>query len=547
MIVQANATSNGAREAVHADNVQHAPVQNCLPTGPIDPVLASDAFVCLITRDFARQHLIISQGLVDLVAANDGQTNQQDEGQDRPLERFAVSASTSAAVIHNVGAYLQVRPVVTVAEDESIARAIDLAYQHFLARRPDREGSTGQELSVTAEAHEIDRLLAESDRDLLSTQGKGSIVRLVDALLFEALGRGASDVHVHPLSDHTLVRYRIDGVLQTARAVPRSLTQALTSRIKVMGRMDIAERRIAQDGRASVSIGDRSIDLRISTLPTSCGERVVIRLLDNTQHLAEFSQLGMPQDIAGPFLERASAASGLILLTGPTGSGKTTTLYATLRTVGSSEVNIMTIEDPIEYELSLPGGAGGAISQSQVNTKKGVTFATGLRHILRQDPDIVMVGEIRDGETARIAIQSSLTGHLVFSTLHTNDSCSAVTRLIDLGVEPYLVSASLTCALAQRLVRTYHAAHHGGCGGVEGGCEGCFGTGFKGRTGLFELLVVDERIRELISANAALSAIRSAARLTTPPLRTLAEDGERLVQAKKTSAFEVQRVVQGAA
>ncbi len=501
----------------------------------IDLALVSTEFLDIIPRDFARQHLIISQGRV----ARD----HNNENGERPIERFAIADGTDPAALFNVGVRLSVAPQVMVAESEAIARAVDEAYGAASNAAQANVGDGTLAAVLASQPSEIERLVGEADRDLLSTQGKGPIVKLVDALLFEALGKGASDVHVHPLNDHTLVRYRIDGVLQTARQLPRSVTQSLTSRIKVMGRMDIAERRIAQDGRASVTIGDRSIDLRISTLPTSCGERVVIRLLDNTQHLGEFSQLGMPKDIASAFLERASAASGMILLTGPTGSGKTTTLYATLRTVGSSEVNIMTIEDPIEYELS-PVRGGAAVSQSQVNTKKGVTVAPGLRHIRRQDPDIVMVGEIRDGETARIAIQSSLTGHLVFSTLHTNDSASAITRLFDLGVEPYLVSASLSCALAQRLVRTYHQS----CGGT--GCQECFGSGFRGRTGLFELLLVDERVCELISSRAALSAIRNAARNAdppAPPLRTLAEDGQRLVEAGVTSSLEVQRVVQGAA
>jgi len=359
------------------------------------------------------------------------------------------------------------------------------------------------------------------------------------------------------LADRTLVRYRLDGVLHTVGELPQGVTSAVISRIKVMGRMDIAERRIPQDGRASVLIGTpakssgkinadqcdtsrgggggRSVDLRISTLPTSYGERAVIRLLDNANHLCDFEQLGMPPEVAIPYLERARRANGMILLTGPTGSGKTTTLYSTLRQIGSSEINILTIEDPIEYELST---VGLAISQSQVNPKKGVTFATGLRHILRQDPDVVMVGEIRDGDTARIAIQSSLTGHLVFSTLHTNDSASAVTRLLDLGIEPYLVSASLSAVLAQRLVRKFHAS----CQGK--GCIECFNTGFAGRGGLFELLVVSDALRELIASEAPLAQIRQSAKAAG--LHTLKEEGDRLVSLGLTSQVEVDRVVHGA-
>jgi general secretion pathway protein E len=472
--------------------------------------LASSAFVELIPRDFARAHLILSQG------------------RQNGTEQLAIAESTQPAAVFNVGVRLGIEIESVLADAEAIARAIDEAYAQVA-------GGDSGDSTDTGEEADIERLLAEADRDLLSTQGKGPVVKLVDALLFEALGRRASDVHIQPLEDRALVRYRLDGVLHTVREVTRRLTPSVISRIKVMGRMDIAERRIPQDGRATVTIGDRPIDLRISTLPTSYGERAVVRLLDNSQQLCDFHKLGMPPDVAEQFLERAGRANGIILVTGPTGSGKTTTLYSTLRRIGSSEVNVMTIEDPIEYELS---SLGLAISQAQVNTKKGVTFATGLRHILRQDPDIVMVGEIRDAETARIAIQASLTGHLVFSTLHTNDAASAVTRLIDLGVEAYLVSASLSAVLAQRLVRLVHDD----CNGRS--CEECLGTGFFGRTGLFELMRIDEATRELISTGATLNKLRAAAGANG--LRTLRDEGERLVAEGRTTAAEARRVVEGA-
>lgn len=484
---------------------------------PLQPKLVSDRFRSCIPRDFAREHLILSQGVAD------------------NAEQLAVAESTNPAAIFNVGSILQCPVRTAIHAGETIAQAIDEAYG--TSRQSDL--NNGEQSSE--QALQVDELLAAADRDLLSTQGKGPVVKLVDALLFEALSRGASDVHVQPLADRTLVRYRLDGVLHTVRELPRSrvgeLTAAVISRIKIMGKMDIAERRIPQDGRASVNIGKRAIDLRISTLPTSYGERAVIRLLDNTNHLCDFSRIGMPPEVAERYLERAQRANGMILLTGPTGSGKTTTLYSTLRHIGSSELNIMTIEDPIEYELSSPE-VGLTISQAQVNSRKGVTFATGLRHILRQDPDVVMVGEIRDGETARVAIQSSLTGHLVFSTLHTNDAASAVTRIVDLGIESYLVSASLSAVMAQRLVRKFHRSCNGS------GCEGCFKTGFQGRTGLFELLTVNETIRELISGGAPLTDIRQAARASG--MRTLAEDGRRLVDLGVTCEMEVHRVVQGA-
>jgi len=427
------------------------------------------------------------------------------------------------------------RCTTRIADAEVVARHVDALYEG--ARRDGRAGGVGDD-DVAGEPGrrnaELDHLLRDADRDLLNTQGKGKVIKLVDALLFEALGRSASDLHVQPLADRTLVRYRVDGVLHDMRELGADLAATVVSRIKVMGRMDIAERRIPQDGRATVKIGQRPIDLRISTLPTSYGERAVLRLLDNSQQLCEFESLGMPDRIARPYLERAGRTNGIILVTGPTGSGKTTTLYSTLRRIGSSAVNVMTIEDPIEYELST---VGLAVSQAQVNARKGVTFATGLRHILRQDPDIVMVGEIRDEETARTAIQSSLTGHLVLSSLHTNDAASAVSRLLDLGIEPFLVSASLSAVLAQRLVRVVHAE----CGGR--GCEACLGTGLRGRTGVFELLVVDDALRALVNDRAGAATLRSHA--AAAGMTTLIEEGERLVEAGRTTAAEVQRVLLG--
>ena len=517
-----------SRPIESAPRASISPVEIALHEAPVDgpadehatPIRAervSTRFVELIPRDFARQHLILSQG------SNNG------------VERLAVAETSDPAAVFNVGVRLGASIETQLADGESIAQLIDEVYQRHAEAEDHAAHDTSDELT-SGDGGEIERLLAEADRDLLSTQGKGPIVKLVDALLFEALSRRASDVHVQPLDDRTLVRYRLDGVLHTARELPRTITASVVSRIKVMGRMDIAERRIPQDGRATVTIGTRPVDLRISTLPTSYGERAVLRLLDNSQQLCDLDQIGMPPEVATPFLDRAQRTNGIILVTGPTGCGKTTTLYSTLRRIGSDQINIMTIEDPIEYELST---TGLAVSQSQINPRKGVTFANGLRHILRQDPDVVMVGEIRDAETARMAIQASLTGHLVFSTLHTNDAASAVTRLVDLGIEAYLVSASLSAVLAQRLVRLIHDQCHGE------GCDDCLNTGFRGRTGLFELMVIDEPIRELISRGAALADLRTAAQANG--LRTLREEGQRLVAAGRTTRTEAHRVVEGAA
>ena len=362
-------------------------------------------FVDRIDRDFARRHLMLATG------------RQDDE-----LE-LLVSGGTSLAAIHNVGTFLDILVRTTIGDAEQIARLIDEAYSKHRKSAGWNEHTAGVE-SASEESNgstSVARWLEQADRDLLSTQGKGPVIQLVDALLFEALGKGASDVHIQPLSDRTVVRYRVDGVLHDVHELTADVTSSVVSRIKVMGRMDIAQQRIPQDGRATVTIGGRAVDLRLSTVPTSYGERAVVRLLDSAQQMCDFERLGMREDVAAAYLERATQSNGIILVTGPTGSGKTTTLYSTLRRTASPQLNIMTIEDPIEYELST---VGLAVSQMQVNSKKGITFPTGLRHILRQDPDVIMVGEIRDAETARVAIQSSLRSEEHTSSRH----CTRTTR-----------------------------------------------------------------------------------------------------------------------
>ncbi|MFO0787131.1 MAG: GspE/PulE family protein [Phycisphaerales bacterium] len=476
------------------------------------------------------------------------------------VELLLVSSRTPASVVLNIGVRLGRPATTSICDDEQIARLIDFSYQTVTPELFERSAPV-EVLETNLEAA-LAQTVAASDRDLLILEGKGPVIRLADAMLFEALSRHASDIHIQPLADRTLIRYRIDGVLTVARELPHSLTNALVSRIKVMARMDVAERHAPQDGRATVTLGRsrngpeiRSVDLRISTLPTNYGERAVIRLLDNARgsHLAGFESLGMPRDVQTALLDRAGRSHGIILVTGPTGSGKTTTLYTLLRHIATGgvgdkgreanqsgckrgDLNIMTIEDPIEYELSI---AGIAISQSQINPKKGVTFATGLRHILRQDPDVVMVGEIRDAETTRIAMQASLTGHLVLSTLHTNDAASAVARLVDLGAERYLVAASLSAVMAQRLLRRIHST----CRGAR--CEACHETGYSGRLGVFELLMVDDAMRDLISQGSHVAEIR--ARAAERGMRTLLEEGQRLIEQGLTDSFEVRRVLQGMA
>lgn len=474
----------------------------------LDPALATEEFLARIPLDFARSHLLLSQG------------------RDGDAERLAVGARTPVSVIFNTGVRLRRATRCVLADDEALARAIDLAYERHVPARPAMAVSPAEEIS-------LEEALALADRDLLATQGKAPIVKLVDRLLFEALSRGASDLHIQPLADCTLVRYRIDGALHDAAKLPAKAAAAVISRIKVLARMDIAERLMPQDGRATVTIGERSIDLRIATFPTSYGERTVARLLDPSRTRTDFQSLHMPASIAQRFLAACARPDGLVLVTGPTGCGKTTTLYSTLAEIASPDLNVMTLEDPIEYELS---AAGLAVSQSQVSTKKGITFPSGLRHLLRQDPDVVLVGEIRDRETAQMAIQSALTGHLVLSTLHTHDAPSAVARLVDLGVEPFLLAASLSVVMAQRLVRKLHAE----CGAR--GCDRCMQSRYLGRRAIFELVAVDEAMRGLIARNAPLAEIREAAR--AGGFVTLYEEGERLVREGVTDRVEVRRVVE---
>jgi len=395
---------------------------------------------------------------------------------------------------------------------------------------------------------------AASSEDLLDVASRAPVIQLVSLVLLEAVKRRASDVHVQPMEDRLVVRFRIDGVLHEVFEPPAALHEEIISRIKVMGGMNIAERRLAQDGRATVEVGDRVVDLRIATLPTSFGERAVIRLLDKSARLYRLTELGMPQGILETFYALIRHDHGIVLVTGPTGSGKSTTLYAALQEIDTRELNVLTLEDPIEYRLE-------GISQTQVSEKKGMTFASGLRHVLRQDPDIIMVGEIRDGETARMAIQSALTGHLVFSTLHTNDAAGAVSRMLDLGVEPYLLASSLLGVLAQRLVRQICPAcrteyqpieaDRKRWGLAEGtarptryyvgkGCAACLETGYTERRGVFELLTVSETIRELILARARSSSIRAAA--LKEGMITLRADGIGKASQGTTTMDEVVRV-----
>ena len=376
---------------------------------------------------------------------------------------------------------------------------------------------------------DLQRMMQElpAVEDLLETSDDAPIIRMLNALLTQAARDGASDIHIEPYERHSSVRFRVDGTLREVVQPNRALHAALISRLKIMAELDISEKRLPQDGRISLRIGTRAMDVRVSTLPSAHGERAVLRLLDKGENRLSLEAVGLQGAALERLQQLIAQPHGIILVTGPTGSGKTTTLYAALSRLDAGACNIMTVEDPIEYEL--PG-----IGQTQVNARIDLTFAKALRAILRQDPDVIMIGEIRDFETAQIAIQASLTGHLVLATLHTNDAASAVTRLIDMGVEPFLLSSSLLGVLAQRLVRKLCTACHGE------GCADCGQTGYQGRTGVFELLVTDDAIRAQIHNRASEADIRAAALQAGMVL--MRDDGERLVSGGITSRAELVRV-----
>jgi general secretion pathway protein E len=354
-------------------------------------------------------------------------------------------------------------------------------------------------------------------------------------ILFEALRRRASDIHVHPLETQLLIRFRIDGMLVDAFRPPLSLAAAISSRLKVMTELDIANRHSPQDGHTTVRIGAHKVDIRLSVIPTVYGERIVLRLLDQSQTQLTLDQVGMTPEMQKTLRDLVDRPNGIILVTGPTGSGKTTTLYAALGMVDRTVRNVMTIEDPVEYHLE-------GISQMQVNPKRGVTFASGLRALLRQDPDVILVGEIRDQETAQLAIQASLTGHLVLATLHTNDAPSAIPRLVDIGIPPYLITSSLLAVAAQRLLRRVCTACNGSGRDASGQrCDPCFGTGYRGRIACYEILTMSDEIRRLAAQNADAVTLFDAAR--RHGFKTMREDAMHKVARRLTTEHEVHRVL----
>lgn len=445
----------------------------------------------------------------------------------------------------------QVLDDLAVLFDASIRRASfpERELRAAIRRTYGSEPVTAEQLLADIPDQEIDGTHVDlAVDDLLSMANEAPVVRLVNMLLVEALDAGASDVHLEAYPDNLRARYRIDGVLQDAPSLPRHLVPAVISRLKVMAELDIAERRKPQDGRIRLRLQDRQVDVRVSIIPTLHGESIVLRLLDKERYHVALGDLGMSDGTRRRFEECIRRPHGIVLATGPTGSGKTTTLYAAIDHIRTGREKILTVEDPVEYELA-------GVPQVPVRERVGVTFASALRSLLRQDPDVLLVGEIRDKETADIAVHAALTGHLVLSTLHTNDAPSAITRLLDLGVPAYLVASTVEAVLAQRLVRVVcgecavqrpSASHSPALGPEAGtytvgsGCPACHDSGFRGRTGIYELLVIDDELRSEIQRQRGTSALRKLARANG--MATLVEDGARHVSAGVTTPDEVARV-----
>ncbi len=501
----------------------------------LDGTKVPGAFVDRVPVHFARNY-----NLVALESTEDGLKVATCS----PLDPHPMDDLSSLLGVE-VDAVLAPRPEITTL----IARA----YRH-------KADGVDEALDAVAEDGDIGSLAAEIDdsEDVLDVSNKAPIIKLVNTILFQALKLRASDVHFQPYPDRMQVRFRIDGILYDMDAIPKRVQDAIISRVKVMGKMDIAERRLPQDGRATIRLGDGEVDVRISSVPTSTGERIVMRLLDKTAKLYRLDEIGLDQSNLDMIRDYLDYNHGIILVTGPTGSGKTTTLYASMAEIDTTRKNILTIEDPVEYAV-------GGVSQVQVNTKKGLTFASGLRSFLRQDPDVMMVGEIRDLETAEVAIRAALTGHLVFSTVHTNDSASTITRMVDQGVEPYLVASSIVLIIAQRLVRTIcpHCKvvepideewtaklkkvgmtpdELGGEIAYGPGCDECFQSGYAGRTAIYEFLPVNERIRTMVMEGASATEIKKEQ--ITEGFQTLRSDGRDKIRQGLTTPDEVLRVTQ---
>ena len=526
-----------ARKVVSADDVAKAlALQLDLPYHPQVALDSLDAeLVRQVPINFAKQALILPLRL-------DGES-----------VALLVADPLDTTVLDHARMLLQRNVSPHVATAAVIVDAINGIY--------DRAVNEAEQLVGEMEAQDLQSLAHELEepQDLLDVDDEAPIIRLVNSLLFRAAKERASDIHIEPMERELLVRFRIDGVLQEIIKPPKRYQNSIVSRVKVMGQLNIAEKRLPQDGRIRIKLAGRDIDIRLSTIPCTFGERIVMRLLDKNTTLLDLTDIGMGVDTMRGMDQVIRRSHGIILVTGPTGSGKTTTLYAALSRINTPDLNILAVEDPVEYQLR-------GISQMAINPKIGLSFAAGLRSFLRQDPDVIMVGEIRDRETAEIAIQASLTGHLVFSTVHTNDAASAITRLVDMGVEPFLVASSLMAVMAQRLVRrvcphcresyrptaeelkevalTPEAVARAGNPTIyrAKGCDACGGTGYRGRTGIYELLLVDDDIRQLTLKNVDSSTIKRTG--VQKGMLTLLDDGARKVLAGETTLAEVLSVTQ---
>lgn len=455
------------------------------------------------------------------------------------------TADTSINSLNEVRRFLSRRFELMHVDDDTFELHLTRIYQRDSSEAKQLMEDLGNESDLFALAEDL-----PDTEDLLDNDDDAPIIKLINAMLGEAIKEGASDIHIETFENQLVVRFRVDGVLREILKPNRKMSSMLVSRIKVMAKLDIAEKRVPQDGRISLRIGGRAVDVRVSTMPSSHGERVVLRLLDKNNARLNLRDLGMTDLNRDHFDELIRKPHGIILVTGPTGSGKSTTLYAGLTEINSKDRNILTVEDPIEFDIA-------GIGQTQVNPRVDMTFARGLRAILRQDPDVVMVGEIRDIETAQISVQASLTGHLVLSTLHTNTAAGAITRLQDMGIEPFLLSSSLLAVLSQRLVRTLCPSckmpvkpnaqeleilgeeHSTSTIYRPAGCKECNFTGYKGRTGIHEMLVVDEKVREMMHESLGEQAVERYIREFTPSIR---HDGVIKVLAGITSLEEVLRV-----
>jgi general secretion pathway protein E len=471
------------------------------------------------------------------------------------LEEEVLTAATSDPLNHealdDLRLILGCREVRAVlSSEQEVLRAINRFYE--------RGGETPEKMVQSLDAESSDRILHELEEteDLLEVSDEAPVIRLVNLILFQAVKERASDIHIEPFQKELKVRYRIDGILYNRLNPPKRYQPAIVSRLKVMAKLDIAEKRLPQDGRIPIKIADKDIDIRVSVIPTTFGERIVLRLLNKSSAHFGLEEIGLFPEHLKALEELIQRPNGILFVTGPTGSGKTTTLYAALSRINSSDKNIVTIEDPVEYQLF-------GIAQIQVNPKIGLTFAHGLRSILRHDPDVVLVGEVRDPETAEIAIQAAMTGHLVFSTLHTNDAASAITRLLDMGIEPFRIASVVRAVAAQRLVRVLCADCKEAFSPPEEilrdagilpdrlrgrrvyrakGCPACAGTGYRGRTGIYEIMLVSEPIRHLIMRKADSASI--ARQALEEGMKTLRDDGAEKVLAGVTAVEELVRVTQ---